>query len=162
MSCLLTIVELCQGCCSIITFSAVSRHAASVHHTSCTHAGCKRASYQLYPGRLQACIIPSRGFACGATPGTRYPPPGSLNGCDIANKKGGVPLPIRPQSAAPTGAEWAEEHGHNGRATQGGARLQRCLPWAGMFRAFSASAASRPREYWPAARVVYKNACGEK
>ena len=55
-----------------------------------------------------------------------------------------VPLPIRPQSAAPTGAEWAEEQGHNERATQGGARFQRCLPWAGMFRAFSASAALRP------------------
>ena len=54
-----------------------------------------------------------------------------------------VPLPLWPQSAAPTGAKKAEEHEQKWRITQGGARFQRCLPWAGMFRAFSASAASR-------------------
>ena len=43
-----------------------------------------------------------------------------------------------PQSAAPTGTKGAEEYGPIWRATQGGARLRRCLPWAGMFRAFSA------------------------
>ena len=32
-----------------------------------------------------------------------------------------------------------------GTLTQGGARFQRGLPWAGMFCAFSASAALRPR-----------------
>ena len=53
-------------------------------------------------------------------------------------------MPLWPQSAAPTGAKEAEEHGRSRRCTQGGARLRRCLPWAGMLRAFSASAASRP------------------
>ena len=56
----------------------------------------------------------------------------------------GVPLPLLPQSASPTGAKGAEEHKRRGRVTQGGARLRRRLPWAGLFRAFSASAASRP------------------
>ncbi|MDQ0291794.1 hypothetical protein J3R75_003901 [Oligosphaera ethanolica] len=52
-------------------------------------------------------------------------------------------MPFRPQSAQPIGSERAEEHGHIVHCTQGGARFQRCLPWAGMFRAFSAAAASR-------------------
>ncbi|MDQ0288243.1 hypothetical protein [Oligosphaera ethanolica] len=49
-----------------------------------------------------------------------------------------VPLPLWLQSASPTGAKEAEEHEHSRRRTQGGARFQRGLPWAGMFRAFSA------------------------
>ena len=53
-------------------------------------------------------------------------------------------MPLWPQSASPTEAKEAVEHGPIWRATQGGARLRRHLPWAGMLRAFSASAASRP------------------
>jgi hypothetical protein len=50
--------------------------------------------------------------------------------CDIANKQGGVPLSLWPQSASPTGAKEAEEHEHIGRITQGDARFQRSCRFA--------------------------------
>jgi hypothetical protein len=37
-----------------------------------------------------------------------------MKACDIANKQDGVPLPLWPQSASPTGAKEAEEHEHIG------------------------------------------------
>ena len=67
-----------------------------------------------------------------------------------------VPLPLCSRSASPTGGKEAEEYDLGWRFSQGGARFQRCLPWAGMFRAFSAAAASRRVTWWSVARHFSK------
>ena len=70
----------------------------------------------------------------------------------------GVPLPLLPQSASPTGAKGAEEHERRGRVPQGCARFQRACPGLDCF-ALSALLPLRGqgnRHVWFALKLNYQ------